>query len=68
MKAEIRNVGKTFFDNLYDGVLMVDAEYAVQYINPAYTRITGITAEDIVGKPLKDICPRRTSFGSSQFR
>lgn len=47
---------------------MVDAEYAVQYINPAYTRITGITAEDIVGKPLKDICPRRTSFGSSQFR
>ena len=55
MKAEIRNVGKTFFENLYDGVLMVDAEYAVQYINPAYTRITGITAEDIVGKPLKDI-------------
>ncbi len=57
MKLEIRNVGKTFFENLYDGILMIDEEYVVQYINPAYTRITGITEEDIVGKPLKDIRP-----------
>lgn len=57
LNVEIKDVGKTFFENLYDGVLMIDTDYVVQYINPAYTRITGIAEEDIVGLPLKEVRP-----------
>lgn len=57
LNIEIKDVGKTFFENLYDGVLMIDTDYVVQYINPAYTRITGIAEEDIVGLPLKKVRP-----------
>ncbi len=53
----IENIGKTFFEYLYDGILIIDDRYVVQYVNPAYTRITGITEENIVGKPLKEIRP-----------
>lgn len=53
----IGEIGKTFFEYLYDGILIVDDEYVVRYINPAYTKITGITEKDIVGKPLKEIRP-----------
>lgn len=53
----IRDLSETFFEYLYDGILIVDDNYVVQYINPAYIKITGITKENIVGKPLKEIRP-----------
>ncbi len=47
----------TFFDNLYDGILIIDTDEIVKYINPAYTRITKVTYDAIVGKKLRDLRP-----------
>ncbi|QGU94074.1 PAS domain-containing protein [Clostridium bovifaecis] len=54
---DITNWVKIIIDSLYDGVLIADKDYIVKYINPAYTRITGVYAKDIVGKPLSEIRP-----------
>ncbi|MCI8848667.1 MAG: sigma 54-interacting transcriptional regulator [Oscillibacter sp.] len=41
---------KEIVDNLNDSILITDAQGIVIYINPAYTRNTGITGEDVLGK------------------
>ena len=48
---------KNFFDFLYDGILIIDENETVKYINPSYTRITKIQYNEIVGKKLKDVRP-----------
>lgn len=54
---EMKDWSEIFFAYLYDGILIVNDKSEVQYINPAYTRITGIAPEEILGKPLKQIRP-----------
>lgn len=54
---ELNNWVKTFFDNLYDGILIIDIDEIVKYINPAYTRITKVSYDAIVGKKLRDVRP-----------
>lgn len=54
---KIKSWIKTFFDNLYDGILIIDTEEIVKYINPAYTRITNVTYDEIVGKKLRELRP-----------
>ena len=41
---------KEVVDNLDDGIMITDAGGTVLYINPAYTRNTAITEEDVLGK------------------
>jgi transcriptional regulator with PAS, ATPase and Fis domain len=53
----IDNWIKTIFDNLYDGILIIDTNEIVKYVNPAYTRITKVTYDKIVGNRLRDIRP-----------
>lgn len=48
---------ETLFDNLYDGILIIDTDEIVRYINPAYTRITNVSYDEIVGKKLKKLRP-----------
>lgn len=48
---------KTLFDNLYDGILIIDTDEIVKYINSSYTRITRVAYNDIVGKRLRDVRP-----------
>jgi len=47
--------GMGVLDAIYDGILIADAHAVVLYINPEYTRITGVRAEDIVGKKLENV-------------
>ena len=47
----IRNV----FDSLYDGILIIDKNGIVKYINPSYTRITKISKDEILNKKLLDV-------------
>jgi len=47
----------SILDAIYDGVLVVDASAVVRYVNPEYTRITGVKPEQIVGRPLRDVRP-----------
>lgn len=48
---------KDFFDYLYDGILIIDADEIVRYINPSYTRITHVSYNDIVGKRIREVRP-----------
>jgi PAS domain S-box-containing protein len=48
---------KNFFDYLYDGILIIDTDEIVRYINPSYTRITHVTPDEILGKRLRDVRP-----------
>jgi transcriptional regulator with PAS, ATPase and Fis domain len=48
---------QTFFDSLYEGILIVDINETVKYVNPAYTRITKVKYDEIVGKRLRDVRP-----------
>ncbi|MDF2616606.1 MAG: sigma54 specific transcriptional regulator, Fis family [Sedimentibacter sp.] len=48
---------KTLFDNLYDGILIIDTDEIVKYINSSYTRITHVAYDDIVGRRLRDVRP-----------
>lgn len=48
---------KTLFDNLYDGILIIDTNEIVKYINSSYTRITHVAYDDIVGRRLRDVRP-----------
>jgi diguanylate cyclase (GGDEF)-like protein/PAS domain S-box-containing protein len=52
------------FENVLEGVLVTDATASVLSINPAFTNITGYTAEDIVGK---NPSVMRTKFHSADF-
>lgn len=49
----VDNWVKLILDSLYDGVLIADEDHKVIYINPAYTRITGVTYQAIVGIDLE---------------
>ena len=42
-------------DAIYDGILIADADAVVLYVNPEYTRITGVRPEDIVGRKLESV-------------
>lgn len=48
---------RTLFDNLYDGILIIDTNEIVRYINSSYTRITHVAHDDIVGRRLRDVRP-----------
>lgn len=52
---EISEISRVIMDAIYDGVLIIDREVIVRYINPAYTRITGVKYEEIVGKNLLEV-------------
>lgn len=46
---------KEVVDNLDDSVLITDADGLVLYINPAYTRNTGITEGDILNRDIHSV-------------
>lgn len=53
----VEGVNKLILDSLHDGVLIIDKDAIVRYVNPAYTRITSVLFDEIVGKPLKNARP-----------
>ena len=38
------------FESSYDGIMITDAEHCITHVNPAFTRITGYTAEEVLGE------------------
>jgi PAS domain S-box-containing protein len=44
-------------DSIFDGILIIDADSIVVYVNPEYLRIVQIEASDILGKPLRSVRP-----------
>lgn len=48
---DFREIG----DNIYDGIYVADGAGLTLYVNKAYSRITGLPAEEIVGKYVQDL-------------
>lgn len=46
--VEITNWLRIILDSLHDGVLIADKDGIIKYTNPAYTRITEVSGEDII--------------------
>lgn len=47
----------SILQSIFDGILVVDENAIVRFINPEYTRITGVRPEQIVGRPLIEVRP-----------
>ncbi|MBB6284977.1 sigma-54 interaction domain-containing protein [Geobacillus subterraneus] len=43
--------------SIHDGVLVIDDQEIVRLVNPEYTNITGVEADEIIGKRLRDVRP-----------
>jgi PAS domain S-box-containing protein len=44
-------------DSIYDGILVTDKKSVVRYVNPEYTRITGVQYDEIIGRYLTNVRP-----------
>ena len=44
-------------DSIFDGILIINTDTVVIYVNPEYLRIVRIEAKEIIGKPLLDVRP-----------
>ncbi|MBS4535911.1 sigma 54-interacting transcriptional regulator [Clostridium sp. D2Q-14] len=53
----IDNWVKLILNSLYDGILIINEDYIVKYINSSYTRITGVKRENIINRPLLEVRP-----------
>jgi len=51
-EAVLRSVG--------DGILMVDGDRAVRYVNAAFSALTGYSAKDVIGLPIADLIGEMT--------
>jgi len=47
----------TVFDNVADGILMVDRDLIVRAVNPAYENMTGFARQELVGTKLDILAP-----------
>ncbi|GKU26614.1 sigma-54 interaction domain-containing protein [Clostridium folliculivorans] len=52
---KIDELQKNILDSLHDGVLIADKNCTIIYINPSYTRITGVNPDIIIGQPLHTV-------------
>ena len=48
---ESLRLSATVFDATSEGIILTDAEGRIRTVNPAFTRITGYEAEEVLGKP-----------------
>ncbi|HET6490591.1 MAG TPA: sigma 54-interacting transcriptional regulator [Syntrophales bacterium] len=47
----------SILDSINNGVMIIDDAFIVRYLNPEYTRITGVSRDQIIGRPLREVRP-----------
>ncbi len=47
----------SILDSINNGVMIIDDACIVRYLNPEYTRITGVSRDQIIGRPLREVRP-----------
>ena len=51
LSAEMEKAGlESAIEETSDAVVITDSEGTIQYVNPAYTRMTGYSAEEVIGR------------------
>lgn len=48
---------KSALDAIQDGIIVIDSEGTVVYVNPGFSQILNVKGEHHIGRKLKDICP-----------
>jgi PAS domain S-box-containing protein len=48
-----------------DGMLVVDLQNRLVEMNPAFLKITGLTEEAVIGRPINELLADRPIWGSS---
>ncbi|UCF83326.1 MAG: sigma 54-interacting transcriptional regulator [Desulfobacteraceae bacterium] len=54
---ELISFSSYLLDQLNEGILIADHDCIVRYVNPRYTKITGVEFNEIVGRPLLELRP-----------
>ncbi len=54
---ELISFSSYLLDQLNEGILIADQDCIVRYVNPRYTKITGVEFSEIVGRPLLELRP-----------
>ncbi|MBE9571033.1 MAG: PAS domain-containing protein, partial [Proteobacteria bacterium] len=54
---ELISFSSYLLDQLNEGILIADQNCIVRYVNPRYTKITGVEFNEIVGRPLLELRP-----------
>jgi PAS domain S-box-containing protein len=54
---ELISFSSYLLDQLNEGILIADQNCIVRYVNPRYTKITGVEFSEIVGRPLLELRP-----------
>jgi PAS domain S-box-containing protein len=47
----------SILDSINNGVMIIDDACIVRYLNREYTRITGVSRDQIIGRPLREVRP-----------
>jgi PAS domain S-box-containing protein len=50
-------------NSIADGVITVDADQHVTYLNPGAAALTGVSPEEALGRPLSEVCDMREAAG-----
>ena len=70
MEAELRE-GRQWFnavlDGISDGVIALDAQGAIRFINPIATQLTGWSETEAMGKSLMDVFPLMDQLSHERF-
>jgi diguanylate cyclase (GGDEF)-like protein/PAS domain S-box-containing protein len=59
-------LSSTVFENSPDGIAITDSRACIISMNPAFTTITGYSAQELMGRPISVLRPRR--HGTSTYR
>ena len=55
--SELQRLQSAALNAAADAIVIADRAGVIEWVNPAFTRLTGYTAEEALGKPLRDLIP-----------
>lgn len=61
---ETRSMHNNILDSLADGVITIDSQYNISYVNPAACTLLGYRASEVVGKPYMNLFRPDANFSS----
>lgn len=61
---ETRSMHHNILDSLADGIITIDAQHCISYVNPAACTLLGYRAEEVVGKPYLTLFRPEAKFSS----
>jgi len=61
---ETRSMHHNILDSLGDGIVTIDAQHRISYVNPAACTLLGYRAEEVIGKPYLTLFRPEAKFSS----